>query len=279
MLRQYCGYALTGDTREHALVFVYGSGGNGKSVFLNTVTGIMGDYAAVAAMDTFTASRNDRHSADLAMLRGARLVTASETEEGRVWAESRIKQITGGDPITARFMRQDFFTYRPTCKLIIIGNHKPVLQNVDDAARRRFNIVPFTVRPRKPDRELEAKLRSEWPGILRWMIEGGLDWQRNGLQRAESVLRATEAYFSEQDLFGQWLDEECEVEPGNEHKWEFTGTLFSSWSTYVGQAGEKPGRKKSFSESLQRRGFEAKRGAKGKRAFKGIKLSGSMGDG
>src|SRR5262249_27787952 len=108
-LQQWCGYSLTGVTREHALVFMYGPGGNGKSVFLNVVTGILGDYAATAAMDTFTASRNEKHPTDLAMLRGARLVTASETEQGKAWAESRIKQITGGDAISARFMRQDFF--------------------------------------------------------------------------------------------------------------------------------------------------------------------------
>ena len=122
-LKRWAGYCLTGDTREHALLFGYGPGGNGKSVFLNTVARIMGDYAAVAAMDTFTATQGDKHPTDLAMLRGARLVTATETEEGRAWAESRIKQMTGGDPISARFMRQDFFTFRPQFKLTIVGNH------------------------------------------------------------------------------------------------------------------------------------------------------------
>jgi putative DNA primase/helicase len=198
-LQQWCGYSLTGITREHALVFVYGPGGNGKSVFLNVVTGLLADYAQTAAMDTFTASKGDRHPTDLAMLRGARLVTASETEEGRAWAESRIKQMTGGDPVTARFMRQDFFTYQPQFKLMIVGNHKPVLQNVDDAARRRFNLVPFTRKPERPDRELEGKLKAEWPGILRWMIDGCLDWLQNGLVRPAAVQAATAAYFDEQD--------------------------------------------------------------------------------
>ena len=150
-LQQWCGYALTGITREHALVFVYGPGGNGKTVFLNVVNEILNDYATVAAMDTFTASKTDKHSTDLAMLHGARLVTASETEEGRAWAEARIKQITGGDRVTARFMRQDNFTYVPQFKLMIIGNHKPVLHNVDEAAQRRFHIVPFMIRPETPD--------------------------------------------------------------------------------------------------------------------------------
>jgi putative DNA primase/helicase len=190
-LQQWCGYCLTGITREHSLVFVHGGGGNGKGVFLNVVSNILNDYAVTAAMDTFTASRNDRHSTELAMLRGARLVTASETEEGRAWAEARIKQMTGGDPITARFMRQDFFTYKPNFKLTIIGNHKPVLRNVDDATRRRFLIVPFRHKPEKPDRELEQKLMAEAPAILQWMIEGCLDWQAKTLVKPQSVLDET----------------------------------------------------------------------------------------
>ena len=123
------------------------------------------------------------------MLRGARLVTASETEEGRAWAEARIKAMTGGDPITARFMRQDYFTFQPQFKLTIIGNHKPVLSNVDDAARRRFNMVPFLYKPPAKDKELEAKLLKEAPGILRWMIEGCLDWQKNGLIQPDVVIQ------------------------------------------------------------------------------------------
>jgi len=190
---------LTGDTREHALVFVFGPGGNGKSVAVNVQVGIMGDYATTAAMDVFIASAGDRHPADLAMLRGSRLVTASETEEGRQWAESRIKQLTGGDRITARFMRQDFFTFLPSFKLQIIGNHKPGLRNIDDAARRRFNLVPFVQTPAVPDRQLEEKLKAEWPGILRWMVDGCLAWQRDGLVRPASITTATEAYFADQD--------------------------------------------------------------------------------
>ena len=141
----FAGYCLTGITREHALAFGYGTGANGKGTFLNALTGIMGGYATVAPIETFTATPSDRHPTDLAMLRGARLVTAQETEEGRRWAESRIKALTGGDPITARFMRQDFFTFLPAFKLFIAGNHKPGLRAVDEAIRRRLNLIPFTV--------------------------------------------------------------------------------------------------------------------------------------
>ena len=255
-LQQWCGYSLTGVTREHALVFVYGPGGNGKSVFLNVVASIMKDYAATAAMDTFTASKGDKHPADLAMLRGARLVTASETEEGRAWAEARIKQMTGGDPITARLMRQNFFTFTPQFKLMIVGNHKPVLHNVDEAAMRRFNIVPFAHKPRVPDRELEGKLLREGPGILQWMIEGCLDWLANGLIRPPSVTAATEAYFCDQDLMGQWLEDCCEVSLGDQRLWDRSSDLFESWEEYSQRAGETPGSRKAFGQSMQRRHFE-----------------------
>jgi putative DNA primase/helicase len=273
LLQQLCGYALTGDTREHALFFIYGGGGNGKSVFLNTVSHIMLDYATMAAMDTFTASRSDKHPTDLAMLRGARLVTASETEEGKAWAEARIKSLTGGDTISARFMRQDFFSFKPQFKLVIIGNHKPVLQNVDDAARRRFNIIPFTRKPAKPDRELESKLLGEAPAILRWMIDGCLDWQRNGLVRPTSIVEATAAYFDEQDTFGQWLADCCRAEPDNVYLFERTADLFASWKRYAENAGETALGGKAFAERMRKHGFATKR-RQSDRGFTGIKLTG-----
>ncbi len=270
-IQQWCGYCLTGDVREHSLVFAHGSGGNGKSVWLNTVTSIMGDYAETAAMDTFTASAGDRHPTDLAMLRGARLVTASETEEGRAWAEARIKQMTGGDRITARFMRQDFFTFRPAFKLTVIGNHKPVLHVVDDAARRRFNIVPFIHKPPSPDRELETKLRREWPAILRWMINGCLDWQERGLVRPAALVNATAAYFSDQDLLGQWLEDEADAEIGNAFKTETVADLFQSWEMFCKRSGENAGSKKSFCQALEQRGFEKKR-TNAAMIFRGLRL-------
>jgi putative DNA primase/helicase len=133
------GYSLTGSQREHAMFFGYGTGGNGKSVLIDAVAGIMGDYHTTAPIETFTASTSDRHPTELARLVGARLVTAIETEEGRRWAETRIKTLTGGDRVAARFMRQDFFEYTPQFKLLIAGNHQPILRTVDEAIRRRFN--------------------------------------------------------------------------------------------------------------------------------------------
>jgi putative DNA primase/helicase len=187
-------------------------------------------------------------------LNGARLVTASETEEGRAWAESRIKQITGGDRISARFMRQDFFEFDPAFKLLIVGNHKPILRNVDDAAKRRFNIIPFVHKPEQRDLELENKLRAEYPAILRWMIDGCLDWGRNGLIRPRSVSKATDEYFSSQDLFGQWLEECCELHPGNELRLETAADLFASWEAFAASHGEKPGNSKTLGDKLSQLG-------------------------
>lgn len=279
-LQRWCGYCLTGDTREHALIFLYGPGGNGKSVFLNTMAALLADYATTASMDLFTASRGDRHPTDLAMLRGARMVSASETEEGRAWAESRIKSMTGGDPITARFMRQDFFTYQPAFKLTIVGNHAPALVNVDDAAKRRFNIVPFTVKPTNPDRELEARLKTEWPGILRWMIEGALAWQRTGLAQPESIRAATAEYFGSQDFTAQWLDEMCTVEPGNGSRWETTADLFASWSAFAKAAGEDPGSQRGIAARLRRNGLRdhvRKVGGKTYRGWTGVTINRTAG--
>ncbi len=252
-LRRWFGYCLTGVTAEHALLFVYGPGGNGKGVLLNTVAGVLGTYAANAAMDTFTAAQGERHPTDLAMLHGARMVMTTETEEGRAWAEARIKALTGGDPITARFMRQDFFTFTPAFKLTISGNHKPALRNVDDAARRRFNVVPFLNKPDEPDPDLPDKLRAEWPGILRWMVEGCLAWRREGFARPRAVLEATAEYFAEQDVLAQWVEERCE----RDRSFGATSAeLFASWRAFAAARAEEPRGAKWFATALERQGFQ-----------------------
>ena len=260
LLGRFGSIAASGSAVSSASAFfaaaIYGGGGNGKGVFLNTITRLLGSYATVAAMDTFVASNNDRHPTDLAMLNGARLVTASETEDGRARAEARIKQLTGGDPITARFMRRDFFTYQPLFKLVIIGNHKPAIRNCDDAMRRRINIVPFTHKPTSPDRELERKLEAEWPQILQWAIDGCLDWQRNGLVRPAVVEAATTEYFADQDLFGQWLEECCSFHPT---VGERGSVLYSSWKAYAEGRGARSFDMKWMADALRRQGFEKKR--------------------
>ena len=225
----------------------------------------------MSAPDTFAAVRGDRHTTDLAMLRGARLVTASETREGRAWDEVRIKNLTGGDPITARYMRQDNFTYLPTFKITVVGNYAPVLRNVGDAERRRFCIVPFVTKPARPDPLLEQKLRAEWPAIFAWMIAGCLDWQANGLKRPQRVLTETADYFAAQDVFGQWIEDQCNPEPGNARKWETSAVLYASWQKYADDAGEPRESRKSFAENMKRRGFRPVPKGAG-RSFEGIQL-------
>jgi putative DNA primase/helicase len=212
---RYLGYGLTGDMREHAFVCGHGEGGNGKGVLAITISKLMGGYAATASMDLFTESRFDRHPTELARLRGARLVTASETEENRAWKEQLIKQLTGGDTITARFMRQDFFEYKPQFKLLIYGNHRPSLGDLGESMKRRVNLFPFDQKPKQKDLELEAKLMDNAAGILHWQIQGCLDWQKSGLIRPPSVINATADYFAEQDHVRRWIEDRCDVGNAN----------------------------------------------------------------
>ncbi|WP_017667662.1 phage/plasmid primase, P4 family [Sandarakinorhabdus sp. AAP62] len=267
-LQRVCGYLLTGDTSEHALFFIYGPGGNGKSVFVNLLQFILGDYGQTAAMDTFTASFGTKHPTDLAMLKGARGVFAIETEAGSSWAEARIKALTGGDKITARFMRQDYFSFTPEFKLVMVGNHAPNLNNVDEAMKRRFYIIPFTRTPAKPDPKLESKLRAEAGKILWWMIQGCSKWQRHGLGRPKAIIDATESYFAEQDVLGQWIADRTERIEGIRHT---SSALFASWSDFAKAIGEAPGSIRQFSNDLEKRGYRRKKMMHG-RCFVGIQL-------
>jgi putative DNA primase/helicase len=269
-LQRLVGYALTALTLEHALFFFFGTGANGKTTFINAITCCAGDYHRTAPIETFTDSKNERHPTDLARLRGARLVTAVETEEGRRWAESKIKALTGGDKVAARFMRQDFFEFTPQFKLIIAGNHKPGLRSVDEAIRRRLHLIPFaiTIPLAERDVDLAEKLKEELPGILAWMIQGCLDWQKHGLSPPESVRAATEAYLDAEDALAAWMDECC-VRDAN--AWERSANLFANWTEWAGKAGEHVGSQKRFSERLETRGIEPQRKRDG-RGFLGLKL-------
>ncbi len=272
-LQRMAGYALTGSTQEHALFFLYGTGANGKTVFVGTLAGILGNYHTTAPMEVFIASNSDRHPTELAGLRGARLVTAIETEEGRRWAESKIKALTGGDKIAARFMRQDFFEFTPQFKLLIAGKHKPSLRNVDEAIRRRMFLIPFTVTIPKneQDKTLAEKLKKEWPGILQWMIEGCLMWQGEGLRPPEAVRQATAEYLEEEDAFTLWFDECCKRASLG---YETTADLFASWKIWADRAGEFPGSQRRFAQNMRARGgFEPKRqGHTGRTGFEGVRL-------
>ena len=270
-LQRYVGYCLTGVTTEHKFVFAYGTGANGKSTFINTICEIFGDYATVADVGTFIACNTERHPTDVAKLHGYRLVVAQETEKDRRWDEAKIKGMTGGDKMTARFMRQDFFDFVPKLKLWIAGNHKPRLNNVDEAMRRRMLLVPFLVEipVEERDPDLAEKLKAEWPTILRWCLDGCLEWQHIGLAPPKVVTDATDAYFDDQDLIKQWL-EEC-TEADTPTAFISTSQLFASWKAWCDQRGLTAGSAKALTDALSDRGLIHKRTKKG-RGFASLKL-------
>jgi putative DNA primase/helicase len=270
-LQRWCGYCLTGITTEQVLVYLYGTGANGKSVFVSTVAGILGDYAAVAPMEMLLASKNERHPTELAKLMGVRLVTAHEVAGGRRWDEDKIKLLTGGDKLTARFMRQDFFEFTPKFKLMIFGNHKPTLRNVDEAIKRRFLLVPFTVTIPEAERDpdLVEKLKPEWPAILRWMINGCLEWQRLGhLGIPAKVRDASNEYFADQDSIGQWIEEALSCH--DDRAFTRTADLFTAWREWCTLRNLTAGSVKGFSQALADRGLAKKRDNVAKWGFKGV---------
>jgi putative DNA primase/helicase len=277
-LQRVCGYCLTGLTTEHVLFFCYGTGANGKSTFAGVPTGILGTgpsgYAAVAPISTFLASRNEQHPTDLAMLRAVRLVVAQETEQGRSWAMSKIKMMTGGDPITARFMRQDFFTYKPKFKVMILGNHKPALHKVDEATRRRFHLIPFTVTipEAQRDKDLPEKLKVEYPAILGWMGRGCDEWKRIGLAPPQGVLAATSAYLADEDTIEAWIAECCTLGPQH---YATLADLFASWKQWAESNSEWVGSRKELSKQIDvRQGLQPRRqSGSGRSGWQGIMVN------
>jgi putative DNA primase/helicase len=270
-LQRFAGYSLTGSVEEHALVFAHGTGANGKTTFLQAQIKALGDYHTAAPIETFTASKSERHPTELAGLQGARFVSAVETEEGRRWAENKIKTLTGGEVISARFMRQDYFEFRPQFKLFLVGNHKPGLRSVDEAIKRRFNLVPFTVTipPEQRDPDLPQKLEAELPGILAWMIRGCLDWRERGLSPPQVVTEATAEYLQSEDAIAAWIEECCTLDPSAKSA---STALFASWSQWATKSGEFVGALKRFSGVLEDKGY-AKYRDNVARGFIGIRIN------
>ena len=269
-IQRVLGYGLTGSIREHGLFFFHGHGGNGKGTLITAVTEILSGYLTTSPMEVFTETRNTAHLTELANLQGARTVIADEVEAGKRWAESRIKLLTGGNRISARFMRQDLFEFDPQFTLIISGNNKPAFANVDPAIRRRLYLVPFAVKipPQEVDRHLSEKLRAEYGGILGWLITGAVEWAANGLQPPEAVRAATEAYLAEEDSLSLWLEECCEV--ASDFR-EPSGDLFKSWVHFAEAAQDDPGQQKAFAQKLAAKGFQSGRSQK-VRCFFGLRL-------
>ncbi len=270
-LQKVAGYCLTGDTTEQTFWFIWGPGGNGKSLFLGTLHGVLKDYATTMASDTLTASNGDKHSTDLAMLAGARFVYTGEVAAGKRWDEERLKRLTGDGPVTARFMRQDNFVFTPQFKLLIAGNHQPVVRDVDAGLKRRMRLIPFTHQPPVIDPQLFDKLRLEWPQILGWAVEGSLMWQRDGMQTPETVRLETSEYFEEEDVFQQFLDDCCRPTPGGV---AYTENLFSRWREWANAHNVYIGDQKRLAGALRTRGYERVK-VLGKRGFSGLTLADS----
>ncbi len=270
-LHRTAGYCLTGSTREQALFFLLGPGANGKSIFLRVLATLLGSYATTAAMDTFLETKLSRHPADLAALKSARVVVASETNRKARWDEARIKLLTGGDTISARLMRQDFSTFIPKLKILISGNDAPCLSGTGDAIRRRFRFIPFTVTipTAERDPELFAKLCEELPGILRWAIEGCRSWQEKGLAPAPCVENFTASYFESEDVLGQFLTECCAVDPACKIGSRILYSAYVQWSS---RQGESALSQRSFLRDMAARGFTPYRSAQ-QRYVKGLRLT------
>lgn len=255
-LQRAVGYSLSGDVSEQVLFFCHGSGANGKSVFCNTLLRMLGaDYSAQAHSELLTQSNSSRHPTEMADLYGRRMVVISETEQQCQLAEARVKQITGGDPIRARRMHEDFWQFNPTHKLWLTGNHKPTISGQDHGIWRRIHLIPWlvTIPDEQQDKTLPQKLESELPGILAWAVQGYQQWRAIGLQPPEQVINAVAEYRNEQDDLGNFLNERCERIAGHSIQ---AGKLKSAYEDYLHVT--KPISPKLFAKAMRSKGFETK---------------------
>ena len=266
------GYALTGDTSEQCLFIPWGGGDNGKSTLVETILSLVGDYGMFTPPETLLAKRHDGIPNDLARLRGARFGAAVETEEGKHLAESRIKQMTGGDTISARFMRGEWFDFKPEFKVFLATNHKPQIKGTDHAIWRRIRLVPFTVRipPDKQDKHLAEKLLDELPGVLNFAVQGCLDWQRDGLQPPVEVTRATAEYRDENDQVGRCIAECCVTGDDFQVK---ARPLYQEYRRWATEVGEDLLTETAFARRLGEKGF-AKKHTRSGTIYYGIGLKG-----
>lgn len=270
-VKRAVGYALTGSVREQCLFFLYGLGANGKSTLITTLLALLGDYGRQADPKLLMESKHEAHPTNVADLQGARFVATIEAGAGRRLDETLVKQLTGGDRIKARFMRQDFFEFDPTHKLFLAANHKPVIRGNDHAIWRRVHLIPFTVTiPRdERDDDLADTLLGELPGILRWAVEGCLEWQADGLQVPTEVADATDAYRAEEDLLGDFLAACCKEDPG------ITATateLYKAYQRWAEDDGERAWSQTAFGRALGERGFEAAKDRRGRKIRRGLAL-------
>lgn len=272
-LQRAVGYTLTGDTSEQCLFFLYGSGSNGKTTFLDVLRDLIGEYAAMADFTTFLEKKGDGPRNDIARLYGARAVTSSEVGEGKRLNESLVKTLTGGDIIAARYLYAETFEFRPAFKLWLAANHRPIIRGTDYAIWRRIRLIPFTVQipeAERIDRDvLLAQLRAELPGIFAWAVAGCLLWQQQGLGAPVAVTEATERYRRESDTLGAFIEDCCEIgadylEPATE--------LYIAYKKWAEDGGEFQLNQTRFGTALEEKGYAGDKMPGGLKGRRGLRL-------
>jgi putative DNA primase/helicase len=254
------GYCLTGITSDKAMLILYGAtGDNGKSTMVDVVQQLLGDYATRTPTETFLKKKEGAIPNDVAKLKGARFVWASENERGSRLSEALIKEMTGGDKMSARFMRGEFFEFYPEFKPWLATNHKPQVRG-DRALWNRLKLIPFDVtipkEKQRPRHEVMAMFRAEFPGILNWALDGCLEWQRSGLGVPEEVVAATREYEAEQDTFAMFLEEKCVRVPNARAG---STALYKAYRAWADEHGENPASHKVFASLMSERGFQKER--------------------
>lgn len=260
-LQKSCGVALSGITQQ-SLLFLYGSGANGKSTFVETVLALLDEYASKTDAETLLLRDRQSIPNDKAALVGKRLVVASELPDGRRLNEAMIKDLTGGDTISARFLHKEFFTFKPEFKLWMYGNHKPVITGTDEGIWRRMRLIPFTVQIPENERDphLTTKLKEELPGILAWCVRGWVMYQQDGMKPPKAVIEATNDYRSESDIVGQFLDE-CTIS-GMSYEVP-KSDLYSEYKQWCNENGFYPLSQNRLSKTLTERDFISHKNSKG----------------
>jgi putative DNA primase/helicase len=271
-LQRAAGYALTGDASEQCMFIAYGTGGNGKGVFLNTLKAILGTYAQGAGVESFVDRKTGGIPNDLAAMAGARFILCSEPEENAPIAEGLIKTCTGQDTVTARFLNREFFDFIPQFKLWMMTNHKPVIKGTDNGIWRRLRLVPFDVKisDEEKDTELPNKIKAEHPAILRWMIEGLKAWRQGGLRPPAPVVRASDIYRREMDVLADFIEDRCEV---NSLESAENTALYASYVEWAKDNGLRPRSHIAFTRALTGRGFTQDASRKNGRRWKGLALT------
>lgn len=269
-IQKAVGYTLTGSTAEQCAFFLYGTGKNGKSTFLDIIRDVFGDYAANIQPETIMVKSNTGGNAnsDIARLKGARLVTSVEPNEGVRINEGLLKQLTGDDPVTARKLYSEEFEFKPEFKLWIATNHKPIIRGTDTGIWRRIHMIPFTVQipEEKVDKNLKHKLKAEMTGIFKWCVDGCLMWQREGLKMPKAVLDSVREYRREMDVISAFIEDKCQIGGSVQ-----SSVLYAAYSSWAEENNEYRMSATKFGLEMAKR-FEKIKTSKGQIFYNGVSL-------